>query len=57
MAFNHMFYDGLQDAYQGELMGVFAEQTAQKYQFSRESMDIWAHESPTAAPRYPYFHG
>ncbi|MCG6221484.1 thiolase family protein, partial [Vibrio diabolicus] len=46
---DHMFYDGLQDAYQGELMGVFAEQTAQKYQFSRESMDIWAQQSVTRA--------
>ncbi len=35
---DHMFYDGLQDAYQGELMGVFAEQTAQKYQFS---VKVW----------------
>lgn len=42
---DHMFFDGLQDAYQGELMGVFAEQTAQKYQFSRESMDSWAQQS------------
>ncbi|ROV60340.1 thiolase family protein [Vibrio ponticus] len=42
---DHMFYDGLQDAYQGELMGVFAEQTAQRYQFSRESMDAWATQS------------
>lgn len=42
---DHMFYDGLQDAYQGELMGVFAEQTAQRYQFSRESMDQWAQQS------------
>ncbi|AMG08387.1 thiolase family protein [Vibrio parahaemolyticus] len=46
---DHMFYDGLQDAYQGELMGVFAEQTAQKYQFSRESMDAWAQQSVTRA--------
>ncbi|EJA7353827.1 thiolase family protein [Vibrio parahaemolyticus] len=46
---DHMFYDGLQDAYQGELMGVFAEQTAQKYQFSRESMDTWAQQSVTRA--------
>ncbi len=46
---DHMFYDGLQDAYQGELMGVFAEQTAQKYQFNRESMDAWAQQSVTRA--------
>ncbi|OLQ90990.1 acetyl-CoA acetyltransferase [Vibrio panuliri] len=42
---DHMFYDGLQDAYQGELMGVFAEQTAQRFQFSRQSMDDWATQS------------
>ncbi|GLO61121.1 acetyl-CoA acetyltransferase [Vibrio sp. MACH09] len=47
--FDHMFYDGLQDAYQGELMGVYAEQTAQRYEFSRESMDKWAQQSVTRA--------
>ncbi|RJX75598.1 thiolase family protein [Vibrio sinensis] len=42
---DHMFYDGLQDAYQGELMGVYAERMAEKYQYSRESMDNWAQDS------------
>lgn len=42
---DHMFYDGLQDAYQGELMGVYAERMAEKYQYSRESMDNWAQGS------------
>jgi len=33
---DHMFYDGLEDAYdKGRLMGTFAEDCAQKYQFSR----------------------
>ena len=37
---DHMFIDGLEDAYdKGQLMGVFAENTAEKYQFTRESQD------------------
>ncbi|WCE28457.1 thiolase family protein [Vibrio sp. SCSIO 43137] len=46
---DHMFYDGLQDAYQGNLMGVYAEQTAQEFNFSRESMDSWAQQSLSRA--------
>jgi len=42
---DHMFFDGLQDAYKGELMGTFAELTAEKYQFSREAQDEFAIES------------
>lgn len=42
---DHMFFDGLQDAYQGELMGTFAEQTAEKYSFTREAQDNYAIES------------
>ncbi|MEJ2418676.1 MAG: acetyl-CoA C-acyltransferase [Exilibacterium sp.] len=42
---DHMFFDGLQDAYEGALMGSFAEQTAEKYDFSRESQDAYAIES------------
>ncbi|GLS25528.1 acetyl-CoA C-acyltransferase [Marinibactrum halimedae] len=42
---DHMFFDGLQDAYSGELMGTFAENTADKYSFSRESQDAFAIES------------
>src|SRR5438309_9378884 len=38
-----MFYDGLEDAYyKGRLMGTFAEDCAQKYQFSREAQDDFA---------------
>lgn len=40
---DHMFLDGLEDAYDsGCLMGVYAEQTAQKYNFSREQQDDFA---------------
>tara|TARA_B110000977_G_scaffold200722_1_gene292302 strand:+ start:2278 stop:3456 length:1179 start_codon:yes stop_codon:yes gene_type:complete len=42
---DHMQYDGLQDAYQGVAMGVFAESCANKYQFSREMQDAYALES------------
>ncbi|HEY6529005.1 MAG TPA: acetyl-CoA C-acyltransferase [Cellvibrionaceae bacterium] len=42
---DHMFLDGLQDAYQGGLMGNFAELTAEKYQLSREAQDAFAIES------------
>lgn len=38
-----MFLDGLEDAYdRGKLMGVFAEQTAQHYGFTREEQDAFA---------------
>lgn len=39
---DHMFLDGLQDAYGGELMGNYAEATAEKYQFTREQQDEFA---------------
>ena len=40
---DHMFLDGLEDAYaEGQLMGHFAENTAEKYQFSREAQDDFA---------------
>ena len=40
---DHMFFDGLEDAYDsGKLMGSFAEDCAEKYQFSRESQDEYA---------------
>ncbi len=42
-ALDHMFYDGLEDAYdKGRLMGTFAEECAQKYEFSREAQDGFA---------------
>lgn len=40
---DHMFLDGLEDAYdKGRLMGTFAEDCAQKYQFTREAQDEYA---------------
>ena len=39
---DHMFLDGLQNVYDGQLMGNFAEATAEKYQFSREQQDQFA---------------
>ncbi|MFB9885321.1 acetyl-CoA C-acyltransferase [Balneatrix alpica] len=44
-----MFFDGLEDAYEGGLMGVFAQQTADKFGFTREQMDDFAIESLTRA--------
>jgi len=49
---DHMFYDGLEDAYnKGRLMGTFAEDTASKYQFSRQAQDEFAIESLTRAQK------
>jgi acetyl-CoA C-acetyltransferase len=42
---DHMFTDGLQSPWDGQLMGVFAEATAQKYGFTREQQDAYATES------------
>ena len=43
---DHMFLDGLEDAYdKGRLMGTFAEDTAEKYQFTREDQDAFVIES------------
>jgi acetyl-CoA C-acetyltransferase len=40
---DHMFLDGLEDAYdKGRLMGTFAEDCAQTYQFTREAQDAYA---------------
>ena len=37
---DHMFIDGLEDAYdKGTLMGVYAENTAEAYQFTRDAQD------------------
>lgn len=44
---DHMFFDGLQSPFDGNLMGHFAEVTAQKYEFSREDQDSFAIESVT----------
>ena len=39
---DHMFYDGLQDAESGGLMGAFAQGTADKLKLTREQMDNFA---------------
>lgn len=44
-----MFLDGLEDAYSGKLMGVFAEKTAEKYNFSRQEQDDFSLHSLTKA--------
>ncbi|MDJ0941427.1 MAG: acetyl-CoA C-acyltransferase [Woeseiaceae bacterium] len=48
---DHMFVDGLEDFYEGHLMGHFAENTAQKYGFTREQQDAFAIESGVRAQR------
>jgi acetyl-CoA C-acetyltransferase len=42
---DHMFLDGLQNPYDDRMMGFFAEQTVDKYQFTREAQDDFAIES------------
>lgn len=42
-AYDHMFLDGLEDAYEpGRAMGTFAQETANAYQMTREEMDAYA---------------
>ena len=49
---DHMFLDGLEDAYdKGKLMGVFAENTADRYGFTREQQDSFAINSLRRAQR------
>jgi len=48
--YDHMFLDGLEDAYdKGTLMGMFAEQCADKYAFTREAQDEFALRSLSRA--------
>ena len=42
---DHMFFDGLQSPWDGQLMGCFAEATSGKYDFSRHAQDEFATES------------
>jgi acetyl-CoA C-acetyltransferase len=42
---DHMALDGLEDAYENQAMGVFAEQCVEKYAFTREDQDNFAIES------------
>ncbi len=39
---DHMAFDGLEDAYEGQAMGVYAEDCANKYNFTREAQDEFA---------------
>ncbi len=49
---DHMFMDGLEDAYdKGRLMGTFAENCAQAYQFTRDAQDDYALASLTRAQK------
>ena len=49
---DHMFLDGLEDAYdKGRLMGSFAEDCAEAYQFTREAQDAYAIASLTRAQK------
>ena len=50
--YDHMALDGLEDAYEpGRAMGTFAEETARRYQFTREQQDAYAIESVKRAQR------
>ena len=48
---DHMFYDGLQSPWDGQLMGCFAEKTADRYALSRAEQDAYAAESVRRAVR------
>ena len=42
---DHMYFDGLQSPWDGQLMGCFAETTAGRYEFTRRAQDEFAAES------------
>ena len=44
-AYDHMFLDALEDAYEGGSMGAFAQVTANDYQLTREGQDAFSIES------------
>lgn len=46
---DHMFFDGLEDAYTGRAMGSFAQETADERGITREQMDAFAIQSLTRA--------
>jgi len=48
---DHMFYDGLTSPWDGQAMGCFAEDTAEKYGFTRAMQDAFAAESVRRAQR------
>ncbi|MEX0914829.1 MAG: acetyl-CoA C-acyltransferase, partial [Wenzhouxiangellaceae bacterium] len=48
---DHMFFDGLQNPYDGQMMGGFGEMCADKYAFSREQQDSFSRTSVERANR------
>ena len=44
-ALDHMFFDGLQNPYDGQMMGQFAEQCASHHSFTRAAQDAFAQQS------------
>jgi acetyl-CoA C-acetyltransferase len=46
---DHMFFDGLQSPWDGQLMGCFAEATSGRYDFTRQAQDAFATESARRA--------
>ncbi len=51
-AYDHMFLDGLEDAYEEDrAMGSFAQETSDEYQLTREAMDNYALESLVRAKK------
>ncbi len=46
---DHMFFDGLQNPYDNQMMGVFGEQCASQYSFSREAQDEFSIRSVNRA--------
>jgi len=44
-ALDHMAFDGLENAYDGKSMGIFADATAAKYGLTRQDQDAFAAES------------
>jgi acetyl-CoA C-acetyltransferase len=48
---DHMFLDGLEDSYQGKMMGTFAQTTADDNKLTREAMDAFAIESTQRAQK------
>jgi acetyl-CoA C-acetyltransferase len=48
---DHMFLDGLEDAYEHRSMGTFGEDAAREYQFTRADQDAYAMESLRRAQR------
>jgi len=48
---DHMFLDGLEDAYEHRLMGSYGDEAARAYQLTREMQDAYAVESLSRAKR------